>query len=249
MRPRRPKSTNPLRRRRSAPSEPVSDPAPARILALCREMGLHPPSSALPPLCAYLRRMLEWNRRVNLSGIRDFDAALCLHVVDSLQVLEAVEAEPRCVVDLGSGNGFPGVAAAVLWPEARVVLVERTRKKARAIRACLEASKLGRVEVAELDASQIPAHEPSLLGTADLCLSRATASLDRVNAWARPLCRPGGRICHWKAAHIAPEERRRALAGPKVRGLRSLADLPYRLPPPSPGGEARERRLIRYFLP
>ncbi|MFQ5504137.1 MAG: 16S rRNA (guanine(527)-N(7))-methyltransferase RsmG [Planctomycetota bacterium] len=235
MRRRRP--LHPLRRARSRPREKDSL---ARLGSLCAATGLDPPEQALAPLLAYLERMLLENRRLNLTGIRDPEQALVLHVVDSLQVWRAAPT-PRRVLDLGSGNGFPGVAAACLWPEAKVVLVERTRKKADALDRCLNDSALARVEVLPLDAAQIPALRPGL--RADLVLARAVGALSALIPVAAPLMRNQALLVNWHAAETDAGEGRATQRAARRHGLVRREDLLYVLPGP------RARRLVSLFRP
>ncbi|MEZ5988517.1 MAG: RsmG family class I SAM-dependent methyltransferase [Planctomycetota bacterium] len=241
-------SPGPRRRGRRAPlprtggGTDAAGPAPARpagLADLARQAELDVPAEAPKRLTAYLDAMLDENRRLNLSGIRDRDEALVLHALDALQVWAVVARSPRLVVDIGTGNGFPGVAAAALWPEARVVLVERTRKKAEAVGRCLAASGLA-AEVLPLDASQVPALHPGLRHAADLVLSRATATLEAVARLAAPLLRPEGLCVQWKAAVVDPAERRAYEACLTRLRLLPREDLVYVLPTAEP----RPRRLV-----
>jgi len=50
-------------------------------------------------------------------------SALVSHAVDALAV-QLAGLTPRRVLDLGTGNGFPGIAVAALWPDAEVVLLQ-----------------------------------------------------------------------------------------------------------------------------
>lgn len=169
-----------------------------------------------PLLVTYLDAMLRENEHVNLTAIRDRDAALVLHVADSLAI-EALALAPRDCLDLGTGNGFPGVALQVLFPAAKVTLLDRTQKKIAAIGRALAASGLDEVATLRLDAAQAPALAPSLRGRFDLVTARAVAGPNEVAALAAPLLGPHGRLCLWLDADteapqtLAPRFRRVAL--------------------------------------
>ena len=127
---------------------------------------------------------------------------------------------PATCLDLGSGNGFPGVIVALAWPSARVVLLERRRKKARAIQACLEAAGLaGRAEALALDARELKRERPELVGACDLVTVRAVGPLDATTRLAAPLLAPGGRVVHFKPTAPSPEERRAGDAAARSLGL------------------------------
>src|SRR5688572_17235167 len=71
-------------------------------------------------LLRYLDAMLAENAAVNLTAIRAPEQALVLHAVDSLIVGRALDLPPARALDLGSGNGFPGIAVRALWPGCRL---------------------------------------------------------------------------------------------------------------------------------
>lgn len=150
-------------------------------------------------LVAWLDGVLLENRTVNLTAIRDPERAMILQLQDSL-ALAAVDLQPHRAVDLGSGNGFPGVVVAALWPECHVTLLERTLRKARALERLVGACELPGLEVARLDATQIPARRPDLCGVFDLVTARAVGRPEKVARLARPLLSPGGRLVCWLSA-------------------------------------------------
>ena len=102
-------------------------------------------------LVRYLAHVLEANRRVNLTRITSPREAVVKHLVDSLlpaAVLETGEGAFReTLLDLGTGPGFPGVALAVWFPEARVHLVESVGKKARVVEETVRSAGIANVTV------------------------------------------------------------------------------------------------------
>src|SRR3954471_9329774 len=62
--------------------------------------------------------------------VRDPPAAADVHIADSLGGLVVPELrKASTVVDIGAGPGFPGLVLAAAIPEARVDLIESTRRK------------------------------------------------------------------------------------------------------------------------
>ncbi len=158
---------------------------------------------------------------VNLTAARTIVEAVDILVLPSLPLplVWPHDDPPRVVLDIGSGNGFPGVVGAVVWPSARVVLVERRGKKARAIDACLGATGIANAEALGIDAREVKHDHGDLLGACDVVTARAVGPLDVVTKIAAPLLAPGGRVAHWKgdALHEAEEEAGREVA--RSRGL------------------------------
>lgn len=75
------------------------------------------------------------------------------HLDHSLGFVEvarsALGGPPARLADLGTGGGVPGLVLAVAWPEAEVVLVESSIRRAELLRAETASLGLDRVEILE----------------------------------------------------------------------------------------------------
>ena len=69
--------------------------------------------------------LTSWNRTHNLIS-RSQTTFLKEHIQDSLAISSKLQ---RCLVDLGSGGGLPGIPIAIANPEKTVILVESNTKK------------------------------------------------------------------------------------------------------------------------
>jgi len=207
--------------------------AAAALVARAAALAIELDADAAAVLLRYLDAVLALNEQINLTAIRDREQALVLHVLDSLAFARTGIA-PRHVLDLGSGNGFPGVAVAALHPRASVVLLDRTGKKVRAMGACLLTARVPGVETLHLDAAQAPSLRKDLRRAFDLVTARAVGAPPAVAELATPLLRPGGRLVLWLDAD--------ADAPPQFGSCRREQVLDYELPAPA----ARHRRLAIY---
>jgi 16S rRNA (guanine(527)-N(7))-methyltransferase RsmG len=223
-----------------------------RLVEHCARIGapiLHEPHARAAVVLAFLDAMLEENRKVNLTAIRDRERADVLHALDSCAFGKTGIA-PRDVLDIGTGNGFPGAALAALHPTTPVTLIDRTGKKIAAVKRALAAASLDYVEARQLDAAQAPALERTWRRRFDVITSRATAPVEQLGRWAEPLLAPSGRLVLWLSANAdAPP-----IAGDRRIELERVLD--YELPPlgatDAPPTEsdadraARRRRLAIY---
>lgn len=89
-----------------------------------------PPDGPMGALVEYGRLLLAARRVVNLTGARDWPELLEGHFTDCTLAAARVPADARLVADWGSGGGLPGLVWAILLPEKRFLLLERTAKKA-----------------------------------------------------------------------------------------------------------------------
>lgn len=208
---------------------PAPDDAIA-LIAAAKDLGAELPQDRAERLLAYLDAMLALNASINLTAVRERDAAIVLHALDGL-AFARTGLSPHHVLDLGSGNGFPGVAIAALLPETAVVLMDRTQKKVRAIGTCLVQAGFGEVETLALDAAQAPSLQPDLRHAFDVVVARAVGRPEATAPLAEPLCRPRGHLVMWLEAL--------ADVPAKLGRFRRVQTIDYQLPAPA----ARARRL------
>ena len=192
------------------------------LLGLSEKQGCSLTIGDAERLLAYLDAILEANQQLNLTGIRDREQAVILHILDSLAA-SALPLSPKRCLDLGSGNGFPGVALATLWPRSRLVLMDRTGKKIRAIQQCLQSSGFTRCTALHMDAAMVPSLQPDLIF--DLVAARAVTVPRELAPIAAPLTARGGHLLLWQ--NPSPPE-------PQLPGNFTLQQtLPYQLPHPA----------------
>ncbi|HET6203887.1 MAG TPA: 16S rRNA (guanine(527)-N(7))-methyltransferase RsmG [Planctomycetota bacterium] len=99
-------------------------------------------SSLLDLYARFALLLLEENRRVNLTAIREPEEVAAKHFLDSWRVQEFLDLRGKRVLDLGTGGGFPGVPLAAAVLEGEFVLVDSTRKKVDFLARALEELRL-----------------------------------------------------------------------------------------------------------
>ena len=227
----------------------ATTPATERLRGAARAFAF--PEAAVATLVRYVEAVLAENEHVNLTGAKTLDAALDVLALDSLPVVSAWPSDdvrgrgaPRAAVDLGTGNGLPGVAVALAWPTCRVVLVERRAKKADAVLRCLAATGIGNAETIDCDGRELLARRPALRSAVDLVTVRAVGDLAPTTKEAAPWLAPGGRIVHWKPGNLDPAERAAGRRAAESLGLVEIPDVEFRI-----GDAASSRRLVIYEKP
>lgn len=118
------------------------------------------------------------------------------------------DAPYRCVVDVGSGGGLPGIVLAIVWPRTRIHLVEPVGKKAAFLRQCAVELALAHVEV---HASRVEELEPGSSLAPDLILCRAFASLPDFVSGIEALVGPSTIVAAMKG--VVPRDEIAALGG------------------------------------
>ena len=106
------------------------------------QMGLTLSPTQVAAFQIYMDELLAWNQQFNLTAITEPEQVETRHFLDSLALIPALAAHegisvpallsrPIRIVDVGAGAGFPGLALRIVWPRARISLIEATGKKVR----------------------------------------------------------------------------------------------------------------------
>jgi 16S rRNA (guanine527-N7)-methyltransferase len=159
-----------------------------------------------------------------MTAIVDRDEARAMLAEDALRGAEAVGSFDGSIVDVGSGNGSPGLPLAVAFPERDVTLLDSSKRKC----AFLErvAAEFSNVRVVRGRAEE---QETESYGVA---LAKALAPPAVALEWTLPLAWPGGAAILWvgpsadleQLAKVAeqlgggpPEDRAGLVVVPKAR--------------------------------
>ncbi|MCJ7591047.1 MAG: 16S rRNA (guanine(527)-N(7))-methyltransferase RsmG [Woeseiaceae bacterium] len=97
------------------------------IKAALKSLGLSFPDGTAEKLGTLIDELDRWNRKVNLTAIRDRNDMITSHLLDSLVVAPLLEGES--VLDVGTGPGFPGLPLAIVQPERQFTLLDSNLKK------------------------------------------------------------------------------------------------------------------------
>ena len=97
------------------------------IKAAIRQLDQTFPGGTAEKLAALLDELDKWNRRVNLTAIRNRKEMITAHILDSLVARPLLEGVS--VLDVGTGAGFPGLPLAIVAPDMQFTLLDSNNKK------------------------------------------------------------------------------------------------------------------------
>ncbi|OWQ44767.1 16S rRNA (guanine(527)-N(7))-methyltransferase RsmG [Roseateles noduli] len=175
----------------------------SRLAAAAETLGLGLTDEQLDRLIAYLGLLSKWNKVYNLTAVRDPEAMLTQHLVDSLSLIPPLRrhaaGQSLRLMDVGSGGGLPGVVIAICDPSIDVTCVDTVGKKAFFI-----AQVAAEVGLPNLHAEHSRVEQ---LKTApfDVITSRAFASLADFTEWTRMHLKPGAVWAAMKGQHPSDE--------------------------------------------
>lgn len=205
------------------------------LIQLARQIGVDLTNTDAAVLLAHWELVSAANAQQNLTAIRDYRAALRLHIVDSLTLLPLIEKlgiTEGVFVDIGSGAGYPGIPLAVTTG-LQAVLLEPRLKRAEFLRNTREALCLDNVEVIVARAEEAAVGD--LRDSASIVVARAVSSLPVLVELAAPLLSAHGILVASKGRIDATEERG-GLAAADIVGMKHIDTARIVLPG---GGEHR----------
>jgi len=151
----------------------------------------------------YLDLLIDANKRMNLTRIIDRESAERLHIADALTLLPYLPPNPHRLVDVGSGGGVPGIPLAIARPDAIVLLIESTQKKAAFLKDVAEKLGLTNVAVSEWRAEEVA--RSNSRESFDVATARAVGAMDMLVEWCLPLVRVGGTMLAMKGEKVTAE--------------------------------------------
>ena len=122
---------------------------------------------------ALLDELERWNRRVNLTAVRDRAEMVPTHIDDSLSARPLLRGER--ILDVGTGAGFPGLPLAIVEPDRDFHLIDSNNKKIQFVQHVAGLLGLDNVTAVKARAEDYaPGHR------FDTVIARALASLPKL---------------------------------------------------------------------
>jgi 16S rRNA (guanine527-N7)-methyltransferase len=201
-------------------------PDAAQIARQAEAACIELPAGAGGALSTWLERLVEWNKRLDLTAARSTEELADLMLADAFVLATRIPRDVT-VVDVGSGAGAPGLALAIARPDLRVTLVEPLAKRVAFLRTVLAAIRREDVGLLRMKLEEIEVRF-------DVAIARATFAPAEWVARADDVVATGGSA--W--VFLAKEER------PEHDRAKPTEDVAYTWPL-----TGAARRAVRYVYP
>lgn len=160
-----------------------------------KELGVSIEEREIALFLKYLEELKEWNKKINLTAIKNDKDIVVKHFLDSL-ILAPFLKSCKTLLDIGSGAGFPGIPIKIIMPELKVTLLDSNNKKVSFMNHIIRTLGLKDIEAVHARAEDEKIIKK--LGMFDAVASRAFAELKEFLKTAKPYAQENGLILAMK---------------------------------------------------
>lgn len=190
----------------------------------CEKNNIQISNEEIEKLYIYMKEILEWNEKVNVTAIKDEKEFIVKHFIDSLTI-EKYIANGEKVLDIGTGAGFPGIPIKITKNKSHVDLVDSVNKKLNVIRDIIPKIKVEDIECIHTRAEDL-AKNVKYRESYDVVTSRAVANLTTLVEYMLPFAKVGGKIICMKGPNVEEEltESKKAISilGGKIEQIENI---------------------------
>lgn len=162
----------------------------------------------------YYEMLIEWNEKMNLTSITDFDEVLKKHFADSLALVQAEKTDlikNACrdkkeisLIDIGTGAGFPSIPLKIAFPNLNITMLDSLNKRIKFLNEVIEQLGLSNVETVHSRAEDL-ARNAKYREQFDFSVSRAVANLSTLSEYCLPFVKIDGHFVSYKSEKLSEE--------------------------------------------
>lgn len=151
----------------------------------------------------YMKEIIEWNEKINVTAITDEKEFIVKHFIDSLTVSKEIEDE-KSIIDIGTGAGFPGIPLKLNYPGKKITLIDSVNKKLNVIRNITEKFNLDNLEIIHTRAEDL-ANNKEYREKYDVAITRAVSNISTIMEYMLPFVKVGGKAICMKGPNFQDE--------------------------------------------
>ena len=151
----------------------------------------------------YMKELLEWNEKINLTAITEEKDIILKHFVDSLTALKYIKKGSK-VIDIGTGAGFPVIPLKIQREDIKIILMDSLNKRINFLKEMIIKLSLENIEAIHSRAEELARNIDYREGY-DIAISRAVANLSTLVEYMLPFVKIGGKCICMKGSNIDEE--------------------------------------------
>ncbi len=146
----------------------------------------------------YYDLLIEWNKKINLTAITDYEEVVVKHFIDSILICRFIDISSKRIFDIGTGGGFPGIPLKILCPDCEMILIDSLNKRIGFLNKVINSLGLNKIEAIHGRAEDL-ARDKDLRNSGDIVVSRAVSNLSTLSEYCIPFIKKGGIFISYKS--------------------------------------------------
>ena len=169
------------------------------------DFGIEASDKMLADFQKYKEILVEWNQKMNLTGIEDEKEVFIKHFLDSISaVSKGYIKNGMSLIDVGTGAGFPGMPLRISLPDLKVTLLDSLNKRVDFLKQVCDKLKINNVTAIHGRAEDF-AKQKEYREQFDYVVSRAVANLTVLSEYCLPYVKEDGYFLPYKSGDIKEE--------------------------------------------
>ena len=193
------------------------------------DFGIEASDKMLADFQKYKDILVEWNQKMNLTGIEDEKEVFIKHFLDSISaVSKGYIKNGMSLIDVGTGAGFPGMPLRISLPDLKVTLLDSLNKRINFLQEVANQIDIDDIEFIHGRAEDFGKDE-NYRECFDIATARAVAGLPALMEFCVPFVKVGGHFVCLKGpnANLELEESKKAM---EVLGIEYIEKIDIKLP-------------------
>lgn len=170
------------------------------LLENAKELDIELTNNQLKQFQDYMKLLLEWNQKINLTAITEPEEIIQKHFIDSLTILKYIKENDK-VIDIGTGAGFPGIPIKIAKSEIEINLADSLNKRINFLNIIIESLNLTKTNTIHTRIEDLGKNK-DYREKFDVVTSRAVASFNVLLEYMLPLLKIGGICICMKGSNI-----------------------------------------------
>jgi len=169
----------------------------SQFIAAVSELNISLDKDKLNKLEKYYELLVEWNQKMNLTGITEKEQVYLKHFYDSLTLNKIIDlSKDLSLVDIGTGAGFPGLVLKIVFPNLKITLIDSLNKRIEFLKLVIKELGLKDIEAIHTRSEDYGIKNREIF---DVATARAVAPLNILLEYSIPLLKVNGLFVPMKA--------------------------------------------------
>ena len=172
-----------------------------KIKELSSKIGIMLNDKQIDKFYLYMKLLLEWNEKINLTAIIKPEEIILKHFIDSITKYLISNSK---LIDVGTGAGFPGIPLNIIRNDIEIVLLDSLNKRINFLQEVIKSLELKNVYPVHARVEEF-AKNKQYREKFDYATSRAVANLSTLSEYLLPLVKVNGKAICMKGPDIKDE--------------------------------------------